>query len=94
VLGLKGLARRSVALVLSAARRLQVPLIAEVLGQLHLKRPLHQPLRQLAELPPRPDDLLLARRSAQKLVTHAVRKLAADLIRHPVKDPRPGRRLA
>jgi hypothetical protein len=37
--------------------------IAKVLGQLDLDRPLDQPLRQLAKQPARPDDVLLAARA-------------------------------
>ena len=67
-------------------------LVAEMVGQLDLERPLDQPLRQLPEHPARPEDLLLGPRAGQQLVNDLVRKLAADLIRHAIKDPRRGRR--
>ena len=52
-------------------------LVAEVVGQLDLHRPLHQPLRQLAEQPARPDDLLLVRAPASSSSINLVRQLIA-----------------
>ena len=67
-------------------------LIAEVIGQLDLQRPLHQSLGQLRQQPARTDDLLLGPRPGQQLIDELVRQLLAHLIRHPLKDPRRGRR--
>jgi hypothetical protein len=69
-----------------------VRLVAEVVGQLDLERSLNQPLGQLAEHAARPEDLLLGLRPGQQLVNDLVRELAADVIRHALKDPRRGRR--
>src|SRR5205823_2222533 len=52
------LGRRPVARVPRAARRLLMALIAEMVSELDLERPLHQPLGQLREHPAGPDDLL------------------------------------
>jgi hypothetical protein len=49
VLGRQRLRARAVARVASAARRRLAVLIAEMVGQLDLQRPLDQPLRQLRE---------------------------------------------
>jgi hypothetical protein len=62
-----------------------------MISQLDLERPLHQPLRQLAQKAARPDDLLLRLRARQQLVHDIVRQLASKVIRHTVKDPRRGR---
>lgn len=82
----------AVARVPRPARRLSVRLIAQVIGQLDLERSLHQTLGQLPKHAARPKDLLLGPRSGQQLVNDLVRKLAADVIRHAVQDPRRGRR--
>ena len=47
VLGDQRLRRGPVALVCGTAERLLMRLVADVIGQLDLHRPLHQPLRQL-----------------------------------------------
>ena len=62
-------------------------LIADVVGQLDLHRPLHQPLGQLRQQPAGPDDLLLGRGTGQQLVDH----LIADppVRRHPESLPQP-----
>ena len=67
-------------------------LITEMICQLDLERPLDQPLGQLPEHPARTEDLLLGSRARQQLVNDLVRQLAADLIRHAIKDPWRGRR--
>ena len=48
-------------------------LIPEVIAQLDLKRALHQPLGQLRQQAPRPNDLLLRSRAGQQLVNDVVR---------------------
>jgi hypothetical protein len=65
-----------------------------VISDLNLERSLDQPLRRLAHQPARPNDLLLAAYAGEQLVDELARKLTADFIRHPIKDPRRGRRLA
>ncbi len=82
----------AVARITHPARRLLMRLITEMVSQLDLERPLDQPLGQLSEHPARTEDLLLRSRAGQKLVNHLIRKLAADLIRHAIKNPRRGRR--
>jgi hypothetical protein len=69
-------------------------LIAQVVGQLDLHRPLHQPLGQLRKQPAGPDDLLFRSRSRKQLVDELVGQLLAHLIRQALKDPSRGRRLA
>jgi hypothetical protein len=44
-------------------------LVSQVVGELDLERPLHQPLGQLREQPAWPDDLLLGLGSGQQLST-------------------------
>jgi len=64
-----------------------VRLVATVLGQLDLHRPLHQPLGQGGEHPAGPEDLLLGRGAGEQLVDH----LIADppVGRHPQSLPDP-----
>jgi hypothetical protein len=62
-------------------------LVAEVVSQLDLHRPLHQPLRQLREQPAGPNDLLLGPGAGQQLIHELVRELSAQVVGHPVKDP-------
>ena len=50
-------------------------LIAEMIGQLDLHRPLHQPLGQLRQQPSGTDDLLLGPSPGQQLVDDLVRSL-------------------
>ena len=69
-------------------------LVAQMVGQLDLQRPLDQPLGQPRQKPSRPGDLLLGPRSRQQLINDLIGKLAAQIIRHAVQDPRRGRRLA
>jgi len=85
VLGDHRLRTRAVALIAGAAGRLAVRLVADVVGQLDLHRPLHQPLGQLGEQPARPGDLLLGRSAGEQLVDH----LIADppIRRHPERPP-------
>jgi hypothetical protein len=71
---------------------LLVAFIADVIGQLNLKRPFHQPLGQLRQHAARADDLLLSPSARQQLVDDLVRQLSADLIGHPIQDLRRGRR--
>jgi hypothetical protein len=80
------------ACVPDAAGWLVVAVIADVIGQLDLQRALHQPLGQLAEQTTGANDLLLSPSSRQQLIHDIVRQLAAQVIRHAVKDPRRGRR--
>src|SRR5579875_307302 len=79
VLGHKRLRRRAVAGDADTTRRLLMPLITEMLGQLRRQPPLHQPLRELREHPARPDDLLLGPSAAEQLVDHLVGQLLAKL---------------
>src|SRR5450755_1888648 len=87
VLGDQRLGARAVALVARAAGRLLMRLIADVVGQLNLHRPLDQPLGQLGQQPAGPGDLLLGARAVQQLVDH----LIADppVGRHPESLPQP-----
>ena len=62
-------------------------LIAQVVGQLDLHRPLHQPLSQLRQKATGPDDLLLGLGSGKQLVHELVRQLPTQVVRHPVTDP-------
>jgi hypothetical protein len=71
-----------------------VTLIAKVIGQLDLHRPLHQPLGQLRQQAAGPDDLLLAVRAGQQLVDEVVGKLGTKVALHRRQHPRRGRRLA
>ena len=87
VLGRKRLRGRAVAGVAGPAGRLLVRLVAEMLGQLGLHRPLHQPLGQLREQPAGPDDLLLGPRAREQLVDHLVRDpLATGPLDHPTQS--------
>jgi hypothetical protein len=61
-------------------------LIAEVVGQLDLHRPFHQPLGQLRQQPARPGDLLLGARAGEQLIEQLVREQRLDLGR----ELRPG----
>ena len=67
-------------------------LVPEMVGQLDLHRPLHQPPGQLRQQPAGPGDLLLRPRARQQLVNNVVRELASEVIRHALKDPSRGRR--
>ena len=59
-------------------------LITEMVGQLDLHRPLHQPLGQIGEQPAGPGDLLLRARAGEQLIDH----LIADPLRgHPESLP-------
>ena len=62
-------------------------LVADVVGQLDLHRPLDQPLGQLGQQPAGPGDLLLGARAGEQLVDH----LIADppIRRHPESSPQP-----
>ena len=62
-------------------------LVTDVIGQLDLHRPLHQPLGQLRQQPAGPGDLLLGRGAGKQLVDH----LIADppIRRHPESLPQP-----
>ena len=62
-------------------------LVADVVGQLDLHRPLDQPLGQLGQQPAGPGDLLLGRGAGEQLVDH----LIADppIGRHPQSLPDP-----
>ncbi len=84
VLGDQRLRCCAVALVGGAAGRLLVRLVADVVGQLDLHRPLHEALGQLGEQPARPGDLLLGRGAGEQLVDH----LIADppIGRHPQRS--------
>ena len=62
-------------------------LVAKMVGQLDLHRPLHQPLRQLRQQPTRPGDLLLGARAGQELVDHLIRDpLATGPLDHPTQS--------
>jgi hypothetical protein len=84
MLGMDRLCGRAVSRIAdTTGRRLPVH-IAEMLGQLHVHRPLHQPLRQLAQHAIRPGDLLRRARTSQQLIDQLIRQLR----RLPV-DPHP-----
>ena len=83
-----------VARVPGPAWRLLVRLIAEMVGQLDLHRPLDQSLGQLVKQPALTKDLLFGPGAGEQLVDELVRQLLAHLVRQPLKDPRRGRRLA
>ena len=72
VLGHQRLRRRPVARVPHATGRLLVGLIAQMVGQLDLHRPLHQALCQLREQAPGPGDLLLGPSASQQLIDHLI----------------------
>jgi hypothetical protein len=55
-------------------------LIAKVVGQLDLHRPLHQPLRQLTQQATRTGDLLLRPGASEQLVDQLVREQRIDLL--------------
>ena len=63
-------------------------LIAEMVGQLDLHRPLHQPLGQLAQQAARAGDLLLGPRAGEQLIDQLIRQKRPDLL----GEPRPGSR--
>jgi hypothetical protein len=75
VLGVHRLRCHPVAGVADPARRRLSPLVAEMVGQLGLHRPLDQPLRQPAEQPLRAGDLLRRARAGEQLVDQLVRQL-------------------
>src|SRR5262249_48241863 len=76
------LGSRAVTRVASAAGRLLVRLVAEMLGQLRRHRALHKPLGQPGEHTARPDDLLLRPGAGKQLVDHLIGKT----ITHRVRD--------
>jgi hypothetical protein len=80
VLSDQRLRRRPVPGVARTPRRLLMGLITEVVGQLDLHRPLHQPLRELRQQPARPSDLLLRPGASEQLVDHLVGKQRLDLL--------------
>ena len=58
-------------------------LIAQMVGQLDLHRPFHQPLGQLREQPPGPGDLLLGLSASQQPIDHLIRDpLAVGPLHH------------
>jgi hypothetical protein len=58
-------------------------LVAEVVGQLDLHRPLHQPLGQLRQQATGTGDLLLTPRAGQQLIEHLIRNpLAVRALHH------------
>ena len=90
MLGEKRLRRRPVPRVPCPASRLLVRLEPEVVGQLDLQRPLHQPLGQLREQPAAAGDLLLRPSPSKQLVDHLVRQKRL----HVLGELRPQRRRA
>src|SRR5207247_10671290 len=87
VLADQRLRTRAVALVAGAPGRLPMRLVADVVGQLDLHRPLDQPLGQLRQQPTGPGDLLLGARAGEQLVAHLI---AEPSIRwHPESLPQP-----
>ena len=74
------LRRRPVPGVPRPARRFLMGLIAKVVGQLDLHRPLHQPLRELAQQPTGPGDLLLRASARKQLVDQLIRQKRLDLL--------------
>jgi len=88
VVGNQGLRCRAVALVDGAAGRLAVRLVADVVGQLDLHRPLHQPLGQGGEHPAGPEDLLLVEAPAS---SSSITRADPSIGRHPESMPDPRR---
>ena len=78
LLGQQRLRHRPVPRVARTARRFLVGLIAKVVGELDLHRPLHQTLRQLAEQPAGPGDLLLSPGAREQLVDQPIREQRLD----------------
>ena len=72
LLGNQRLRRRPVTRVAPATGRLVMGLVAEMVGQLDLHRPLHQPLSQLGQQAAGPGDLLLGPRAGEQLVDHLI----------------------
>ena len=64
--------RATYALVLGAAGRLAVRLVADMVGQLNLDCPLDQAFGQLGEQSAGPGDLLLGRGAGEQLVDELV----------------------
>ena len=62
-------------------------LIAQMVSQLDLHRPLHQSLGQRRQQPARPGDLLLGPRAGQQLIDHLIRDpLATGPLNHPTQS--------
>src|SRR5581483_12250088 len=80
VLGDQRLRCRPVPGVAGPSRRLLMRLVAEVVGQLDLERPLDQPLGQLRQQPARAGDLLLRPRAGKQLVEQLVRQQRLQLL--------------
>ncbi len=80
LLGDQRLRRRPVPGVACPACRFLVGLIAQVVGELDLHRPLDQPFRQLAQQPARARDLLLRSGPREELVDELVREQRLDLL--------------
>ena len=93
VIGPQRLRRRPVAGVPRPARRRLAALVAEVIGQLGVHRPLDQPLGQLREQPAGPDDLLLRPSAGEQLIDQLVAEPLTQLGRQPL-DPELVRRRA
>ena len=66
------LGRRPIPSVAGATGRLQMRLVAQMVGQLDLQRSLDQPLGQLRQHPAGPRDLLLGPGAGQQLVDHLI----------------------
>ena len=75
VLGMHGLLAEAVAGVAGPTRRRLTALVAEMLRQLGVHRPLDQPLRQTLKQPVRAGDLLRRARAGEQLVDQLVRQL-------------------
>jgi hypothetical protein len=82
VLAHQRLGARPVAHVPHPTRRLLMRLIAQMIGQLDLHRPLHQAFGQLGQPAARPGDLLLTASAGRQLVNHLVRDPLAIRARH------------
>ena len=87
------LGRRPVPAVPDPARRRPTTLVAKVLGQLGVHRPLNQPAGQLRQHAPRPDDLLLRPGAGEQLVDQLITETLPQLGRQPLDDQL-GRRTA
>ena len=91
VLGVQRLRGPTVARVPTPARRGMVRLIAQVLGQLGIHRPLNKPARQIGQQAARSDDLLLAASTREQLIDQLVAEPLPDLLRqitHPERSTR------
>ena len=92
MLGRERFRRRAVARVPHATRRRLAVLVAEMVGQLDLHRPLNKALGQPGEQTTGPDDLLVAARTGEQPVDEFVRQPFAQSRRQTLAGTPKGRR--